>query len=266
MLDAKRLLDEFLGGRPGQTPGRTTDWSSQLGDLARGLGGSNLGGIGGGALAGGLAGILLGSKQGRKLAGSALAMGGLAAVGALAYQAYKNWQTGKRRGEMHPPSDLPTLPPPGGRGFHPAQEADQQLVSFNLVRAMIGAAKADGHIDAEEREKIFAAMDRFPLEADAKSFVMEELRAPLDVDAIAKSARTLEEAVEIYVTSLLAINVDSPAERDYLTQLAARMGLDERLVKHLHASVEDATVPMADKPAPIPAGGRSRWPIPQHTE
>lgn len=241
MLDAKRLLDEFLGGRPGQTLGRATDWSSQLGDLARGLGGSNLGGIGGGALAGGLAGILLGSKQGRKLAGSALAMGGLAAVGALTYRAYRNWQAGKIPTDEQSTSNGRRLPPPGDTPFNPANEPDQQVLSRNLLRAMIGAAKADGHIDADEREKIFAAMDKLPLDADAKSFVMAELRAPLDVDAIAKAAQSPEEAAEIYATSLLAIDVDNAAERGYLALLAARLGLDDKLVEYLHASVENAT-------------------------
>ena len=251
MLDAKRLLDQFLGGQSGQTPvvggssgqtsGRPGDWGNQIGELARGLGGRGLGGIGGGALAGGLAGILLGSKTGRKLAGSALTMGGLAVVGALAYQAYKNWQAGKSQAGTQPTSGVPMLPPPADSPFNPSREADQQAVSRNLLRAMIGAAKADGHIDTEEQTKIFAEIDKLSLDDDDKAFVMEELRAPLDVDAIAGATRNPEEAAEIYAASLLAINIDNAAERGYLGLLAARLGLDEKLVEHLHATVANAT-------------------------
>lgn len=253
MFDAKRLLDQFIGG--GQQDGPRGPWqqqqqgfdTSQLGNVARNVGGAlsgNLGGIGGGALAGGLAGILMGSKQGRKLAGTALTVGGMAVVGALAYKAYQNWQTGKApatapTGGAVP--SVPMLPPPADTPFNPGTEAEQQSLARNLLRAMIAAAKADGHVDAQEQANIFAQMDRLDLSPDDKAFVIDELRRPLDVDAVARAARTQEEAAEIYMASLLAINVDNPSERAYLGLLAARLGLDEKLVAHLHATVEGAT-------------------------
>ena len=105
---------------------------------------------------------------------------------------------------------------------------------------MIAAAKADGHVDAAEQANIFAAMDKLDLDRDDKAFVMDELRAPLDVDAVAREARNPEQAAEIYTASLLAIDVDHPAERGYLAMLAARLNLDDALVQHLHATVEEA--------------------------
>lgn len=238
MFDAKRLLDDFLGGRTGQASTHGSDSGTPAGRAPGGLG--NLGGIGGGALAGGLAGLLLGSKKGRKFAGSALTMGGMALVGAVAYQGYRNWQEGKNRGPQQPAARIPDMEPPRGTPFNPATESEQQTLCRNILRAMIGAAKADGHIDGEEQTRIFEAMDRMALDADDKSFVMEELRAPLDVEAIARSVRSPEEAAEIYTASLLAIDVDNAAERGYLGLLAARLGLDDRLVEHLHASLETA--------------------------
>ena len=77
MFDAKRLMDQFLGGQDGKGAGEFMK------------------GAGGGALAGGLAAILLGTKTGRKIGGEALKLGGMAAVGALAYKAYRDWQAGK---------------------------------------------------------------------------------------------------------------------------------------------------------------------------
>ncbi len=81
MFDAKSLLDQFLGG--GQNQFGQQDPRGQrpnlggAGDLIQ-QAGKALSGFGGGALTGGLAGLLLGSKGGRKLAGSALTYGGLA--------------------------------------------------------------------------------------------------------------------------------------------------------------------------------------------
>jgi len=253
MLDAKRLLDEFLGGQQGPQPGHPwPQGQSQFGDIARNIGTSlsgNLGGIGGGALAGGLAGILLGTKQGRKIAGTAATVGGMALVGALAYGAYRNWQAG-RAPEQDARASVPLLPPPRETPFMPASEAEQQSLGLSLMRAMIAAAKSDGHIDAKEQSNIFAQLDNLNLSAEEKAFVLDELRKPLDVDAVARGARSPEQAAEIYVASLLAIDVDNPAERGYLAMLAARLNLDEKLVAHLHATVEGAT-----EAAPVAAGG-----------
>ena len=267
MLDAKRLLDQFMGtpnqnmpdhrggfpqqqqsGPQGGIQGGSV--SDMVGGLSNGLGnmlGGNLGGIGGGAVAGGLAALLMGSKSGRKMAGGALQLGGMAVVGALAYKAYQNWQSGKTVTQSTVPSStLP--PPPADTPFLPARETEQQSLSRHLLRAMIAAAKSDGHVDAKEQAAIFAEMDKLPLDADDKAFVIDELRKPLDVDAVAGAARSPEEAASIYTASLLAIDVDNPSERDYLGLLAARLNLDDALVKHLHATVEGATLP-ATNPA-----------------
>lgn len=238
MLDAKRLMDQFLGGQGGQGGGQG--------------GGDFLRGAGGGALAGGLAALVLGTKTGRKLGGEALKLGGMAAVGALAYKAYSDWQAGKQAtpSTAQPaPQPVPMLPAPSGTPFNPSSDAGQQTLARHLLRAMIAAAKADGHVDAQEQARIFAEMDKLPLSADDKAFVMDELRAKLDVDAVAGAAATPEEAAEIYAASLLSINVDNAAERGYLAMLAARLKLDERLVAHLHGNVAAAT----GKSAPIAA-------------
>lgn len=246
MLDAKRLLDQFLGGQEPGSFGQPQQGQNPLGDLARNAGGmlgGNLGGIGGGAVAGGLAAILMSSKSGRKIATNVATYGGMAALGALAYHAYRNYQAGKAPAASGAAAaaSVPALPAPQGTPFNPASEAEQQSLGRNLLRAMISAAKADGHVDAAEQANIFAQMDRLNLAADDKAFVIDELRRPLDVDAVAKGARTPEEAAEIYAASLLAIDIDNPAERGYLGLLAARLHLDEKLVAHLHATIEGAT-------------------------
>ena len=224
MLDAKGLLDRVLGGQSG----------------GAGMGPS-LGGLGTGALAGGLAAILLGTKTGRKLGGSALKLGGIAAVGALAYKAFQDWQAGKSlAGTAQQPPDMRALPPPSGTPFNPADEAGQQSLARGLLRAMIAAAKADGHIDAQEQARVFAEIDRLGLRAEDKAFVIDELRSTLDVDAVAAAATTPEQAAEIYAASLLAIDPDNAAERGYLAMLAARLNLDDKLVAHLHQSVAAA--------------------------
>jgi uncharacterized membrane protein YebE (DUF533 family) len=106
---------------------------------------------------------------------------------------------------------------------------------------MIAASKADGHIDAAEQQRIFGHLDDFGLDPEAKAFVMDEIRAPLDVERIVRMAETPAMAAELYAASLLAMDPDTPAERAYLDLLAARLGLEKGLVAEIEKAAEAAT-------------------------
>ncbi|WP_350335903.1 tellurite resistance TerB family protein [Coralliovum pocilloporae] len=254
MIDAKKLLDGFLGGNGQGTDGlvgKGKDYLSQHG-----------GGLAGGALAGGLAGYMLGSKKGRKLGKKAVQYGGMALVAGLAYKAYRDWQSGSPAASgQAPSSSVPQaghttpvaapmegelLPPPQGSPFDPQTvDADGASLGVKLVTAMIAAAKADGSIDAEEHRRIFEKIGLLDLSGDEKAFLMDELGAPLDITRIVESATNQEEAVEIYTASVLAIEPDHPAEQAYLQMLAARFGLEPALTEHIHAAIAVAAEPVA---------------------
>lgn len=103
-----------------------------------------------------------------------------------------------------------------------------------MIRAMIQAAKADGEIDAEERQKI---LDHLNDASEAElAFVEAELAAPVDVQALVSATGDAMKA-QIYATSVMAIRVDSPLETAYLDQLAAGLGLDAETRARLDASM-----------------------------
>jgi uncharacterized membrane protein YebE (DUF533 family) len=64
--------------------------------------------------------------------------------------------------------------------------------------------------------------------------VLDEIRKPLDPAALAKDVRNPAQAAEVYAVSLLAIDIDSEAERDYLRKLASALRLDPGVVSFLH--------------------------------
>jgi uncharacterized membrane protein YebE (DUF533 family) len=242
MFDAKRMLDQFLGAGAGggggdqQGTGRG-DFLAHGQDFMRG----NAGGLAGGALAGGLAGLLLGTKGGRKIGKKAVTYGGMALVAGLAYKAYQGYRA-NQQGTQPPPRGEPIpLEAPRGTAFDPAQQpGGENAFAVILLTAMISAAKADGHIDREEQDRIFDKIDEAGLDSEAKAFLMDELRSPLDLDKVVAGASSPETAAEIYAASRLAIDPDHAAEKAYLQMLAARLGLEAGLVDEIEYAVRDA--------------------------
>lgn len=238
MQDAKLLLNQFLG-QPDSAHTPPTKQPSGGGsgfDLKNVLSGP--GGLATGALAGGLAGLLLGGKKPKKIAKTALQVGGVALVGGLAYKAWQNWQANK------PPvstGEVQVDIPPQGTPFMPATQAEEEALSQSLIRAMISAAKADGHITPEEQTKISGQLEALQIGDEHRAFIDAELAKPLDIEAVASAAKTPEHAAEIYAASLLAIDPEGAAERGYLAMLAARLKLEPGLVQHLHASADAST-------------------------
>src|SRR5262245_25264240 len=215
MFDPKQLLDQVLGSA---AAGNARRAGRDIVDRLDATKGSQA--FAGGAVAGGLLGMLLGG--GRRHGGGLLGYGGAAALGALALQAYQNYQI--KQGATLPPGDFAPAAMP-----HASPAADGGPFELVLVRAMVGAAKADGHIDAAEQRRLFAEVERLGLDAEAKAYIFDLLREDVDLYDLASAATTAEQRAEIYLAARLAIDVDEPTERAYLDALAARLGLPAEL-------------------------------------
>ncbi len=233
-MDANKLLQQFLG------PSAGNPVSQAGGSPKQQLGGMHLGSFGGGAVVGGLLGMMLGGKKSKKMSRGVLGYGGAAAAGALAYKAYTNWQQGKAAATA--PVASPTEYGQVERNFVPEANPAANGMPFQLalIQAMIGAAKADGHIDAVEQRALFEKVEQMGLDAESKAFVFDAINRPTDIAAIAASARGIEQATELYLVSRVAIDVDEPSERAYLEALSHRLNLPADLVAHLDRQVEAA--------------------------
>lgn len=177
--------------------------------------------LGAGA-AGVLGGLLLsgvGGKFGRQVA----TLGGLAALGTLAYNAYQKHQGGATADAA-----------PSG-GFLPVTTEAKETIGKASIRAMIMAMKADGQIETGEKAKLFDRLGQVNLSDEEKAFLFEEMAKPLDVNSVVADATTPELAASLYAASLVAINLDGAPEKAYLADLASRLNLDAGLVSSLHA-------------------------------
>ncbi|MBL8443887.1 MAG: DUF533 domain-containing protein, partial [Zoogloeaceae bacterium] len=197
-----------------------------LGSLLGGLGGGASGGGAGASGAGGLGSLIglaetfLGNKQAGNLTGGQLgglgaiagallggggksvkgALGGsaMAILGALAVNALQGRLGG---GGATSGAQAPSLPAEQLQAL--ADPATERLIA----RAMIAAAKADGQVDEQEMERIAGKIGTDGITPEERQMVLDELRRPLDLNALVADVPNPVVAAEVYGASLLAIDI-----------------------------------------------------------
>lgn len=209
------------------------------------------GGVAGGALT-----SMVASKKGRKVGKSALQIGALAAVGGVAWKAYQSYSKKNASAPVSAPGNAPItqstyIPskPKAALTYSPNTLSQKQ---FNdviederdnsgqmlLLRAMISAAFADGHIDESERQTIFDRVQELQLSVTEKASLFDELRAPLDQAQLVQQVPNSETAIEVYAASVLVIDLDQTSSRGYLDSLAKNLLLPNQLVEQLESQIQ----------------------------
>jgi len=218
------LLGTVLGGARSGGGGAASGGLGGLGDL---LGGALGGRAGTGGGLGDLLGGMLGGERGASASRGTGSNAGMALLATIAMAALKNWTSSQRaQAAFSSPVDdatrqaFATMTGPGTEAL--------------ILRAMIAAAKADGQVGEDEIERIVGRLAADGLSADEKRFLTEEFRRPLDVAALVAEVPNPAVAAEVYAASLLAIDLDTQAELDYLRQLSRALGLDNETVARLH--------------------------------
>ena len=230
MIDAKQLLGNM-------------DSNSLVGKMLAGMATKN---FAAGLLTGGVATSLLGG--GKDTLETAAKAGGIALLGALAYKAYGNYQQQKQLGGTASIAQAVSQSAQGmvsqaggllsglmGTNATPstaqlaapaAAAATNSELSLSIIRAMIGAAKADGQMDAKESERIMGQLESAGISAQEKMMLMQEIANTPNIAAIASGASNPQEAAQVYLAALLVCDSQCAAEQAYLEQLAAALKLD----------------------------------------
>lgn len=237
-MNTRSLLDQLLSSGKDMLQNQGGSHSKQRPGSGSGSGiesalGGLLGSVGGGALGGGAISLLMGSKKTRKMGGKVITYGGLAALGLVAYKAYSNWQSQKEVQTGMPQPDGPL------RTVDRVPPAEIEQHSQAILRAIIGAAKADGHIDGREREMIDGEINKLTPDPELKRWFDQELRKPLDPSDVARSAHTPEIAAEMYLASILMVDDQNFMERTYLDELARQLKLDPELKSELETQAAE---------------------------
>lgn len=171
-----------------------------------------------GAAAAGVLALLLGTNAGRRVTGAAVKVGSLAALGGLAYQMYRQWEGGNVAAAGTAQAREPALLEA------PAPKASAEI----LLKAMIAAAKADGHVDSGELENIRQQLAEVALEGNVNDMILDELAQPRSASDIAVLANNdVAVATEIYLVSAAIIDEANEAETAYLSDLRIALQLPE---------------------------------------
>lgn len=197
-------IEDLLGGLTGAAGGGSAGGLGDLlGSLTKAAGGGTQrspSGTGGGI------GDLLGGLLGGAAAGGA-ASGGIGGLGGM----LNDIMAGKQ------PTEAPN--------------PHQEIAAALMLKAMVQAAKSDGKLDKAEKLKLMQSLGN--ADAGELGVVNELLSQPVDVEALVNAVpRGLEE--QVYLMSLMAIDLDSQNEAQYLHSLAQGLGLDQNSVNQIH--------------------------------
>ncbi|MFT7246266.1 MAG: uncharacterized membrane protein YebE (DUF533 family) [Candidatus Azotimanducaceae bacterium] len=194
-----------------------------------------------GVLSGAAGGALISALTGNKSAKTLLKTGGLIAVGGIAmkaWQAYSNKGTDTSVAEaaVAPvPTPAPTIvsqpeipvlsPSQATANAHPT--ADGLLL---VLRSMISAAHADGHLSEQEQQKVWNKSVELGLPASELAVISEALHQPLHPAQIAVLATTLEAKIEVFTAAAIVIDDTCSAGQNYLDDLGKQLDLPVGLI------------------------------------
>ncbi|GBC60469.1 DUF533 domain-containing protein [Desulfonema ishimotonii] len=187
---------------------------------------------------------ILGSLLGSSLRGSGINLGSKAQIGlgllGVALGAAEHFMKSSSSPEAAPPppGHMPSVPPPPPPSVRPSappiQSPEENNAAILLIRAMIASANADGVIDTEERTRILEKLEAANLNEEERAFILYELSHPADIGQIIPRVDTPELAEQVYAVSLLAIEIDTEAERDYIRALAEKLNLGQDAMDEVH--------------------------------
>lgn len=235
-MNVSSILNQLVQQTSGQSQGSggTTDIRSMVDGLSSQFSGGK--GSSGGVdmkslLGGGALGLLVGSKRGRKMGGKALKYGALAGVGVLAWKAYQNYQGGAQ--SQPQPAEASQ-----GQPLEQLHGQDEERRGLEILQAMIMAARADGHIDGDERALLTQEIERLGADDELQAWIQKQFDAPLDAAALARQADSPQAAREIYLVSAVIIDDQNPMERAWLDQLSEALKLQPDMVRELDRQIQ----------------------------
>lgn len=207
----------------GETLGSLMDTAKEQ---TAGLGKATPGGVGG-LLGAGALGALLGAFMSK----GALQNVALVGAGAVAWNFYQKWSQGRK--EEQPAAPVTTQP----AALAPAELDPTARL---LLRAMVFAARADGHIDATEQKRISQVVVQILPGQDANALLGRLMNDPIDPGLLASEIQSAEQGEDLFRLSCMIVDIDHFMERSYLDALATALTITDSRKAELEAEANQA--------------------------
>lgn len=168
----------------------------------------------------------------------ALGGGALAMLAGIAFKALTSTSAAGQGASLASPSGGAASMPLGLRApTSPTEQQDLDDTARLIIKGMVSIAKADGEVSADEIQRILGRLQAAGMEAETQQWLMTELVQPLDLETLVAEIPNQDVAAQVYAGSLLAVEIDTDAERDYLRQFAEKAGLSPEVIGHIHRSM-----------------------------
>lgn len=222
------LFDVLNSGGLGSALGTLTEKARST---ASTLGKEAPGGVGG-LLGAGALGALLGAV----LSKDAVKNVALVGAGAVAWNFYQKWSQDK--------GQTVASPSPVAEASSPAT-VQEDSTAMLLLEAMVFAARADGHIDAVERERIEQAVRHLFPGQNVDNLLSGLMGASLNPASLAARVQSAEQGEDVYRLSCLIVDIDHFMERGYLDGLAQALHISADRKEELEREADQARKQLA---------------------
>lgn len=123
-------------------------------------------------------------------------------------------------------------PPPTSQAQEPGRpvtppSGDSEELATRMIRVMVAAAHADGNMDESEEEAVIARLRDEDFSQEEKMFLLGEMHNPLTIDELTAGVDDPATARMMYMLAVTVIEIDTVEERQWLDQLAQRLGLSK---------------------------------------
>ena len=140
-----------------------------------------------------------------------------------------NWSTPAQQAPPPLPPQMPSsnAVPPQGPPAVAAVQGNTEELAIRLIQVMIAAAHADGTLDATEEQAILERAGKAGLSQEERMFLLDELHKPKSVSDLTAGITDPSVAKTMYILAANTIAIDTEAERGWLDQLAAALGISK---------------------------------------
>lgn len=200
---------------------------------------------------GGLGGLFgagaLGAVLGNVMSKDAVKGVALAGIGAVAYNFYKKWVETQNGGAQASQSSPTPQSRPVKNQFGPGFDSNSSSTTTTLdptaelvARAMNYVARADGNIDAVERQRMREILKNILPGKNVEAVIDAISTESIDPTRIADATISADQAEDVYRLSCATIDLDHFMEKNYLDALSQALGISSTRKGELEAEANMA--------------------------